>query len=289
MRSLARRFGIAGLAATLIGGALTSTQAGIIPWAYDAIFGPNYYGGYSASYGPAPMSYSAGYAPYSPCGPGGCGVPYAASSCNTCAPCSPCSTGTCTPRVSYCAPCEVACNSTCTPQTTWKSAQPTPATPKAEVGTKVRINNGNSGEPDLENPRGNRQYPPLESELKKPIQESESVPVEPRSNSNGDAGFGPTNKSESGQGTFQPPKGSTDTDTSKSKKSGPTFGDLDAQASRRPLNLDNKSTWSLSSNLPQQRAVATQSRFGEAKIARRPSNVKADPATVASGNAVVRK
>lgn len=287
MRSIARRFGIAGLAATLIGGALTSTQAGIIPWAYDAIFGPSYYGygAYSANYGPAPMSYSAGY---SPCGPGGCGVPYAPSGCNSCAPCSPCSTGTCTPRVSYCAPCEVACNSTCTPQTTWKSAQPTPATPKAEVGTKVRINGSSGSEPDLENPRGNRQYPPLESELKKQIQESETTTVQPRSESNGDAGFGPT-KSEAGQGTFQAPKSSTETDTSKNKKTGPTFGDLDAQASRRPLNLDNKSTWSLSSNLPQQRAVATQSRFGEAKIARRPSNVKADPATVASGSAVVRK
>ncbi len=279
---MARRFGIAGLAAALIGGALTSTQAGIIPWAYDAIFGPNYYGGYpaaySANYGPSPMSYSVGY---SPCGPGGCGVPYAPSNCNTCAPCS---TGTCAPRVSYCAPCEVASSSTCTPQTTWKSQQPTPATPKAEVGTKVRINNnGGVSDSELDDPLGNRRYPPKEETLKRPNLDGATT-VEPRSDSTStgeSTGFGPTN---SNNKTFEPPKNSTD-----KNKALPLNSDVEGQASRRPLNLDNKSTWSLSSNLPERRAVATQARFGEAKIARRPSNVKADPATVASGSAVVRK
>lgn len=284
MRRIARRFGIAGLSAALIAGALTSTQAGVIPWMYDAIFGPNYYGyGASAAYSAGPVSYSAGY---SPCGPSGCGVPYAASSS-----CGPCNTGTCSSRVSYCGPCEVGCNSsTCSPKTTWKSEKPTVASPqKAEVKTQIRTN---LDEPTLDNPAPRRPRtddPNFDSnvELKKQVIESDPISVQPAgSSATGETnGFVPTSKLPAANEAFPAPKSVPEAG---SKKPAPTFGsDLDGQANRS-LNLDNKATWSLTSKLPQ-RSAARQTRFHDARIARRASDVKADPAAVATGTSVVRK
>src|SRR6185369_12573118 len=80
-----------------ISGVATSGEAGVIPWAYNAIFGPSYngggyYRGYygGASYGPV------GYSPmYGGCVTGACGTstyygPVAWGGCcpTTCAPCS---------------------------------------------------------------------------------------------------------------------------------------------------------------------------------------------------------
>lgn len=99
MRSLSRRFGIATLVVTLVVTLFGSTQAGIIPWAYNVIFGPVGCGPqphaypYAAPMAYGPMSYAAprGYG----CGP--CRTPMVYRS----SPCSPCSTGSCSTVVSY--------------------------------------------------------------------------------------------------------------------------------------------------------------------------------------------
>ena len=100
MRSRIRRTGIALLVTSLVTSLLTTSQAGVIPWLYDAIFGPAYpqYRGYPAGWG----------AGYGPCAP------------SPCAPCNPCRVGY-VPRSSSCAsgacsttaffgPCGMACS-----------------------------------------------------------------------------------------------------------------------------------------------------------------------------------
>lgn len=92
---------------TVTVGFTSTTQAGLIPWLYDAIFGPvrpgygaGYYGaGYFGGY---PATYGVGYAPlispaYSPCGPAGC--PTTVGYAPACSPCvaayDPCAGGAC--------------------------------------------------------------------------------------------------------------------------------------------------------------------------------------------------
>ncbi|MBI1312902.1 hypothetical protein GC176_16555 [bacterium] len=105
MRTHLRRAGIAVLVASLVTSLLSTTQAGVIPWLYDAIFGPvypNYYSGYAAGWAPS----------------GGC----APSSCAPCNPCrvsyaprisSPCASGTCSTTAFY-GPCGTRCSTTLT-------------------------------------------------------------------------------------------------------------------------------------------------------------------------------
>lgn len=104
-------------------GSAVESQAGVIPWMYDAIFGPvgsmqarrvGYptsvaYAPYSAGYAPYYGGYSAAYAPVSMAGysvpSGGCStcsqtsyyVPLEPSCCNECSSCCPggCATGNC--------------------------------------------------------------------------------------------------------------------------------------------------------------------------------------------------
>lgn len=92
MRSLSRRFGIAALSLTLVATLFGTSQAGIIPWVYDAIFGPvGGYGPYpyAGPYRPMPMGYGC-----NPC------MPRTTMRCAP-SPCSPCSSGSCPTFVSY--------------------------------------------------------------------------------------------------------------------------------------------------------------------------------------------
>ena len=98
MRTHFRRTGIAVLVTALVTSLLSTTQAGVIPWLYDAIFGPvhpQYYSGWSG-YGCAPAR----------CAP-----------CNTCrmgvAPrsTSRCATGSCSTTAFY-GPCGTTCSTT---------------------------------------------------------------------------------------------------------------------------------------------------------------------------------
>lgn len=115
---------------------LSSTQAGIIPWVYDTIFGPVRYPaygpgyGYGASYAPQ-MNY--GNSPYGQCSPCASNVGYArpASPCAT----GRCSTGGCPTTVAYypawpmgyrvvssqCSPCSTT-NLCSTKKTDWRAS-----------------------------------------------------------------------------------------------------------------------------------------------------------------------
>lgn len=147
----ARRFGILVLALALVPGQLSTADAGVIPWLYDAVFGPvgHYGGGYGGGYGygvPSTYSYyrgpGIGYAVppssnrSSNCGPVGCGpagcatAPYRVSYSPFFGVPRLCPTGGCTPVLTgyryssgNCGSCAtVACaKSTCDAQTAWKS------------------------------------------------------------------------------------------------------------------------------------------------------------------------
>ncbi len=86
----------------LIAGLASTTQAGIIPWAWNALFGPpgGYYGSY---YGPAPV-YTSGYYGYGTTSYYG-GYSSGYGSC-----CSPCGSS-CSPCGSCCSPCGSSCYS----------------------------------------------------------------------------------------------------------------------------------------------------------------------------------
>ena len=102
MRTHIRRTSIALLVAGLVTSLLSTTQAGVIPWLYDTIFGPaypSYYGGYApgwSAYGCAPK-------PCAPCNP--CRVGYAPRSSSGCA------SGTCSTAAFY-GPCGTTCSTT---------------------------------------------------------------------------------------------------------------------------------------------------------------------------------
>ena len=140
------------LAVTLLVGTTSAAQAGVIPWVYDAVFGPVRYPAssyrYSASYAPAYYVPQSGYAP----------VSYRRVSSSRSSGCSPCSTSYYAPVIyapSYgygdgcdcrtvavapsCGPCGVACStpssncdSGCSPSTPTRDAAPQPRTRAAE-------------------------------------------------------------------------------------------------------------------------------------------------------------
>lgn len=85
-----RRCGTAVLVITLVTSLLSTTQAGIIPWIYDVVFGPVRPQSYSSSYyrgygpcAPAPCSPCATFGAASPCGPSGCRTTAFRSPCPT--------------------------------------------------------------------------------------------------------------------------------------------------------------------------------------------------------------
>jgi hypothetical protein len=104
MRMHFRRTGIVLLVPALLTSLLSTTQAGVIPWLYDAIFGPVYphhYGGYGSGlsgYGCAPA----------PCNP--CRVGYAPRSAMTLSSAA-CASGACSTTAFY-GPCGKTCSTT---------------------------------------------------------------------------------------------------------------------------------------------------------------------------------
>lgn len=153
MRRPAQRFGILVLALALVPGQFSTADAGVIPWLYDAVFGPvgHYgyggygYGGYGTAYqypysgprisyavptwsgqsncgpaGCAPASYSVGYRP-TYCSTGGCSTVLSAyrSSAGSCGACSV----------------VASANSACAAKTAWKSKESKEA--KTEWPTEI--------------------------------------------------------------------------------------------------------------------------------------------------------
>ena len=166
MRRPARRFGILVLALALVPGQFSTADAGVIPWLYDAVFGPvghygyggNGYGGYGYAYrspyaGPQ-VSYAMPVAPTyrvpSSCGPTGCGPAGCATSSYSVgyrpmfAHPTYCSTGGCSTVLngySYatanCGTCSsvASLGSACAAKTAWKSKESQEA--KTEWDTEV--------------------------------------------------------------------------------------------------------------------------------------------------------
>jgi hypothetical protein len=174
MRRPVRWFGILALSLALIPGQLSTADAGVIPWLYDAVFGPVGHYGYSG-YGYGGYSHGASYRypyagsqvsyvmPASPvyyrqsnCGPTGCGP----SGCSTASSCvvgyrplfsTPgyCATGGCSTVVSgyryagsNCGTCSTvaSANSTCDAKTAWKSKD-------AQTEWKAEVIRGESAVP----------------------------------------------------------------------------------------------------------------------------------------------
>ncbi len=166
MRRPAQRFGILVLALALVPGQLSTADAGVIPWLYDAVFGPvgHYgYGGYDYSgystayrypYTGRQVSYVMPSAPAyrmpSTCGPTGCGPAGCATTYYSVgyrplfvAP-TYCSTGGCSTVLSAyrttsgsCGACSAvaSANSACAAKTAWKSEESKEA--KTEWQTEV--------------------------------------------------------------------------------------------------------------------------------------------------------
>lgn len=287
MKTFGRRFGLGAIAAAVIASAVSTSQAGVIPWVYDAIFGPNYY--------PYQGPYSAGYMP-SPCGPSGC-----RTSCNPCS--SPCSSGKCTPRVSYCNPCEVSsstgtkCDS---PTTSWSSNEsPTPA--RTHIENRVRTTPSTEydpmGDSSIYRPKQDRtmelkRVPPQNTEsntepltpvspARRPAQTF--VPSNPNANSNSNDGI-------------QPPVDRTPVDrtpidrTPIDRTNTPDrTNDAPRLESDKPgfdSGMAAKATWS-TGPLVQSRLVR-KSSFTDAAIARRSAEIPA-PTTTTSSSAIVKK
>lgn len=116
MKRFARRFAVAALVAAPVLSVPAMSEAGVIPWLYDAIFGPVYPGYGGNGYGGYPMA--APYGGTGACSP--CGAP-----CLSAAP-SPCSTGACPTTVAFYSPCGSACDA---PRTVYSSAAPKKAEP----------------------------------------------------------------------------------------------------------------------------------------------------------------
>ncbi len=267
MQRFSRRLGIAALSTVLVAGAFGTTQAGIIPWLYDGIFGMNY-GGY-------PMSYSAGYGP---CGPSGCGV--------ACSPCgqSPCSTGRCSSRTANYSGCEVACTPSCNETSNWKSDA---APKKAEVRTEIRSNSPGSAVPreNFVPPTGRERTFRDDDDtgtqnLKKPVTNGAGT------------GFGPT-PAGAGANAGQLDDPTLDNGFSepaiKVKPATPPKLNLPPEGeAARPLNLDNKATWTVSpttASLRTTRPVVLR----DAKIARRTTDVPTTPAAVSNSTSIAKK
>lgn len=147
----ARRFGILVLALALVPGQFSTADAGVIPWLYDAVFGPVGHYGYGGGYGyGAPSTYSnyggprISYAVPSnsyrssncgpaECGPAGCATaPYRVSYSPFFGIPRLCPTGGCSPAFAgyrnssgNCGACaKVACaTSTCDAKTDWKAKE----------------------------------------------------------------------------------------------------------------------------------------------------------------------
>ncbi|MBC8291104.1 MAG: hypothetical protein H8E37_12385 [Planctomycetes bacterium] len=156
------------LAVAMVTCLLSTTQAGIIPWVYDTIFGPVRYPAYGPAYGPV---YSAPTSYYSPsrCSP--CAVNYrAASSCST----GRCSTGRCSTLAYYptwpigyavvSSPCSTKCS---TKKTDWRATETDRRAPEPR-------DEGNTTFADEKDPF-NANKPPQPAEEETPVKPEKSI------------------------------------------------------------------------------------------------------------------
>lgn len=179
MRMNVRRAGVAVLVSALVTTLMSTTQAGVIPWLYDAIFGPAYphpYAGYGAGWG-----YSCAPAP---CGP--CQVGYAPRAV------TPCATGVCATAAYYgpvrsTCPTTVACRGNGDAEVGKLAPEPDSLPPAPRTFDDAPV-------PD-----------PATRDLEHSQPKVSGVAAPDTANDSTDAGFGTGTRGEAAEGEFAPP------------------------------------------------------------------------------------
>lgn len=264
MKRFSRRLAAAALVALPLLAAPAMSQAGVIPWVYDVIFGPVGYppGGYGYMPGPysAPGPYAVSYR-------GG----YGCSSCGpVCSPCSApvasaCSSGACQGVVSF-----YSATAACDSQSTWKSDAPksTAGTPKKTEPTPADTTFDESGQDGL---LKKEPFPAAATPVKptSPASGSSSVTAGSQTNSATGVSSDDTGLDTGAGGEFAAPKVGTTPEPAPA--TGTKTQGLDGTTN--PLNLDNKTSWNVT---PAHRRLAQRATFRDAQVARRTVPVKAD-------------
>jgi hypothetical protein len=245
MRTHIRRSGIALLVAGLVTSLLSTTQAGVIPWLYDAIFGPaypHYYGGYApgwSAYGCAPKGCA-------PCNP--CRVGYSPRSSNSCA------SGACSTTAFY-GPCGATCSTTvaCAGSAHTEvgklAPEPEDVPPAAKTLDDAPV-------PDPAK---------LDLEHSKPSVSGVAAPDEATGAE--DTGFGTGERGSDSTDVFSPPV--------VRPESGTTEESAPAAPEEAPptLDLDNRTGWSVPVN---KQRIGLRSSFRNARIARHAQQLDRD-------------
>ena len=254
------------LAVALIVGTATASQAGVIPWAYDAIFGPvrypvSGYGSpvYTASYAPTYYASRSGYAP----------VNYGYVSSGRSSGCSSCSTsyyapvnyapsygcGSCGPVAvaPSCGSCGVACGTPSSSCDSGCSVTPSNAKPTESNGTT------NGFRPRKE-PEANRSNPPkpqtetFVTPSNRSTTDVESPTNEGFGNSGRTRGLRTDDANEATTEALKPVPTETETVIPKAKKvpvpTDDLEGDQDDQPLGRPLELNKKTDGEAKIQLP---------------------------------------
>lgn len=233
MRMPFRRTGIAVLVVALVTSLLSTSQAGVIPWLYDAIFGPAYphhYGGYSSGW----SAYGCAPARCAPCNP--CQVGSA----------SRCSTGICSTTAMY-GPCGTTCTTTvaCAGSSSTEvgklAPEPDDVPPDAKTFDDAPV-------PD-----------PAKLDLDHTKPTVSGVAAPDSTTSSEDSGFGPGQRGDVTKDEFAPPVIRKEEENT--EEAAPTG--LDAPAPT--LNLDNETSWKAPVS---KRRIGMRSTFRNARIAR---------------------
>ena len=274
------RFQLAILCALgLWGGSVPSAEAGLIPWAYDAIFGPpgsqrSYYRGgatYGANYGGACCGQTYGNAAYgysgepnyfaplpaglsgpsmapSPCGPGGCGTSFYGPEPAGCCGQPGCGPQGCGPGGCASGQCGVA-----NPEPSFGPIAPTP-TPANEL-PRTYENNSAPSSPGFQ-PRGEGYVPMRDTNTESPEEFKDPVPAPSTNPSRTPAPVDP-------------------------------LGEDDAGIRRGPmLDLDGKVTWRAT---PARTRLVLRANYSGAKVQRQPVYPKTDWVTYPGATDVARK
>lgn len=261
MKTMMRRIGVAGLAATVVAGAFSTSQAGVIPWLYDAMFGPAYYSPY---YGPYAPSYSAGYMP---------------SACNSC---SPCSTGKCSTVVASCSPCEVSSSKCDTGTPNWRSGD---APAKATLKTEVRTPTFDERKPDY---RSQPNGPDVDPRTGERILKKEVLPQTEFSPPTSVDPAKPAFKRTTPAATEINPGFGTEPTGTEGSEILPPRNPKPAETEVPPtLQQESRATWSVTPAIGQTR-TARKPSFRDASIARRTVDVPAT-AEPKSASVIVKK
>lgn len=281
MKRFSRRLAVAALVTLPLLAVPAVSQAGVIPWAFDVLFGPVGYPGYGYS----------GYGYYGPYNPGYYGSAGCGPCVSACSPCSApvgsaCSSGACSSTTAY-----YVSSTPCNAKTSWKSDAPkaaAAAVPKkaAPAASETTFDEGAlNGElkktpfpPTPVNPTNAAS--PAATGAGANTTEAPAAAVTTGSQTDTAVGVGAdTSGFPAGDdGEFSTPK------AGKPAEAAPATGAkapaLDAVD--KALGLDGKSSWIVT---PTHRRLAQRATFRDAQVARRSVPVKTDAGLPAQSGA----